>query len=66
VESAHSVIEIQKGRKEGMKHEVIIDIRKNKAFGNTGSINAQFNAHWTAIEEESVSVGGEPRRYNDE
>jgi replicative DNA helicase len=54
VEAAHSVIQVQKGRKEGLKHEVYIDIRKNKAFGNTGTIDAQFNEHWTAIEERSI------------
>lgn len=56
VEAAHSVIQIQKGRKEHLKHEVYIDIRKNKAFGNTGTIEAQFNDHWTAIEEKTIRI----------
>lgn len=56
VEAAHSVIQISKGRKEGLKHEVLIDIRKNKAFGNTGTIEAQFNSHWTAIEEKIIHI----------
>jgi replicative DNA helicase len=56
VEAAHSVIQVQKGRKEGMKHEVIIDVRKNKAFGNTGSVDCQFNQHWTRIEEMVVRI----------
>ena len=56
VEAAHSVIQIQKGRKEHLKHEVYIDIRKNKAFGNTGTIEAQFNSHWTAIEEKIIRI----------
>lgn len=56
VEAAHSVLQVQKGRKEHLKHEVYIDVRKNKAFGNTGTIEAQFNKHWTAIEEKIIRI----------
>lgn len=54
--SAHTIIQLKKGREEANKNKVKIQIRKNKAFGNCGDIDCRFNEHWTRIEEDIVGV----------
>jgi predicted ATP-dependent serine protease len=56
--SAHTVIQLRKGRKEADRHKVLIQVKKNKAFGNCGDLECRFNEHWTRIEEDIVGVYG--------
>lgn len=48
--SAHTVVQLKKGRKDLNRNQVVLQIRKNKAFGPCGDVNCQFNDTWTAIE----------------
>lgn len=50
---AHTVIQLKKGRQDENRHKVKIQIKKNKAFGNCGEIDARFNDEWTIIEKEN-------------
>ncbi len=47
---AHTVIQLKKGREEKNRHQVKIQIKKNKAFGNCGEVEGEFNEYWTIIQ----------------
>lgn len=48
--AAHTVLHLKKGREEKNRRQVKIHVKKNKAFGNCGDIDCEFNDHWTVIE----------------
>ena len=50
VAASHTVIHLKKGRILGKYSDIHLQVKKNKAFGPCGTIEAQFNKHWTEIE----------------
>jgi predicted ATP-dependent serine protease len=61
--TAHTVIQLKKGREAGNRNKIKILIKKNKAFGNCGEIECKFNSHWTAIEKEHEYGTNEGTRF---
>jgi hypothetical protein len=47
--AAHTVLHLKKGRTEEKRHKVLIQVKKNKAFGPCGEIECRFNPNWTSI-----------------
>lgn len=47
--TAHTVLQLKKGREDKNRKQVKIQVKKNKAFGNCGEIECEFNEHWTVI-----------------
>jgi hypothetical protein len=56
--SAHTIIQLKKGREECNRNKVKLQIKKNKAFGTCGEIDCRFNDTWTKIEADEVGIYG--------